>query len=282
MSTDSNSLDNAVRRDVAAALAEDIGPGDLTAKLIPAGKQARAMVRSREAAVLCGAPWFTEVFRRLDPQVLIEWQVAEGDALQPDREFVQLSGNAAALLSGERSGLNFLQALSATATRTREYVRAVGGTRAKILDTRKTLPGLRFAQKYAVRIGGGHNHRFGLFDGALIKENHIMAAGGIGAALAAAQREIPPDAMLEIEVESIAGLIEALDSGAKMVLLDNFSVDQLREAVRVNAGRAELEASGGVDLNSVRAIAETGVDRISIGSLTKDVKAIDLSMRFRI
>jgi nicotinate-nucleotide pyrophosphorylase (carboxylating) len=266
---------------VSMALEEDVGPGDVSAALIPAAKTGQASVLSREPAVLCGAAWFEAVFRRLDPQVEIVWQRKDGDALEQNRTFIELRGNARALLTGERVALNFLQTLSATATRTRQYVNAVAGLKAAILDTRKTLPGLRLAQKYAVTVGGGKNHRLGLYDGVLIKENHIMAAGGIRAALEAAQAATPPGAMLEIEVESLVGLSEAIDCGAKLVLLDNFSLAQLREAVRLAAGRAELEASGGVDIKTVREIAETGVDRISIGGLTKDIKAVDLSMRFK-
>jgi nicotinate-nucleotide pyrophosphorylase (carboxylating) len=266
---------------VSMALEEDVGPGDVSAALIPAAKTGQASVLSREPAVLCGAAWFEAVFRRLDPQVEIVWQRKDGDALEQNRTFIELRGNARALLTGERVALNFLQTLSATATRTRQYVNAVAGLKAAILDTRKTLPGLRLAQKYAVTVGGGKNHRLGLYDGVLIKENHIMAAGGIRAALEAAQAATPSGAMLEIEVESLAGLSEAIDCGAKLVLLDNFSLAQLREAVRLVAGRAELEASGGVDIKTVREIAETGVDRISIGGLTKDIKAVDLSMRFK-
>ena len=275
-------LDAAIARNVADALAEDVGAGDLTAGLIRPEARGKAVVRSREAAVLAGAPWFTAVFRRLDPAAQMRWLVSEGGELAPDQVFCELAGNAAALLTGERSALNFLQTLSATATRTREFVDAVRGCKAKILDTRKTLPGLRVAQKYAVRVGGGSNHRVGLFDGALIKENHILAAGGIGPALAAARARVPAGVMLEIEVESLAGLGEALEHGATLILLDNFAPDAMREAVRIAAGRAELEASGGVTLSTVRAIAETGVDRISVGSLTKDVKAVDLSMRFEL
>ena len=265
-----------------AALAEDLGSGDLTASLIPADKPGNATVVCRELAVLCGSAWFEAVFRRLDPNVQITWQARDGDVLEEGQVFCELRGNARALLSGERTALNFLQLLSATATRTRKYVNAVKGLKAAILDTRKTIPGLRHAQKYAVSVGGGKNHRTGLYDGVLIKENHIMAAGGIGAALRAAQAATPPGVIIEIEVESLADLIEAINHGAKLVLLDNFTVDQLREAVRFAGGRAELEASGGVDIKTVRDIAETGVDRISIGALTKDVKAIDLSMRFKI
>jgi nicotinate-nucleotide pyrophosphorylase (carboxylating) len=270
-----------IARAVTVALEEDIGAGDLSATLIPPEKSGQASVLSREPAVLCGSAWFEAVFRRLDPLVKITWHCKDGDVLEPNQTFVELHGNARALLTGERVALNFLQTLSATATRTRSYVNAVKGLKAAILDTRKTIPGLRLAQKYAVTVGGGKNHRVGLYDGVLIKENHIMAAGGIRAALLAAKRATPPDVMIEIEVESLADLTEAINNGAKLVLLDNFTIAQLRQAVQLAGGRAELEASGGVDIVTVRAIAETGVDRISIGALTKDIDAVDLSMRFK-
>jgi len=269
-----------VARDVAAALAEDIGPGDLTAALIPAQARAHAVVISREAAVLAGAPWFEAVFHALDPAIEVDWLAHDGAPVEAGQTLCTLAGPARALLSGERSALNFLQTLSGVARETRRYVDAVAGTRARILDTRKTLPGLRQALKYAVRCGGGGNHRFGLFDGILIKENHIAAAGGIAPALEAAFRLSPTGVFVQIEVESLAQLEEALAVGARLVLLDNFDLDGLRAAVALNAGRAELEASGGVDLERVRAIAETGVDRISVGGLTKNVRAVDLSMRF--
>ncbi|MEW5710130.1 MAG: carboxylating nicotinate-nucleotide diphosphorylase [Pseudomonadota bacterium] len=271
-------LQEHVARDVARALEEDLGPGDLTAQLLPEDLIARARVMCRDHAVLAGAPWFDACFRRLDPSVEIEWNVPEGGALSPGTEVCLLQGRARALLSAERPALNFLQTLSAVATATRRYVDAVAGTRARILDTRKTLPGLRFAEKYAVRVGGGTNHRMGLYDGILIKENHIAVAGGVKEALAAAGR-INATAPIQIEVENLAQLEEALAAGARLILLDNLSLDAMREAVRLTAGRAELEASGGITLENVRAIAETGVQRISIGSLTKDVKAVDFSMR---
>lgn len=278
-------LPQEIDRAVSQALLEDVGNGDLTASLVPPAKSGEATVLSRELAVLCGVPWFEAVFRRVDPGTRIVWHAQEGEVLDQGRIFCTIKGNARAMLTAERTALNFLQTLSATATRTREYVNAVKGLKSAIVDTRKTIPGLRLAQKYAVRVGGGKNHRIGLYDGILIKENHIMAAGGIGAALKAAAACLPPgttpDLMIEIEVESLLDLTEALNHGAKMVLLDNFTIGQLREAVHINGGRAELEASGGVDINTVRAIAETGVDRISIGTLTKDIKAIDLSMRFK-
>ena len=270
-----------VDRGITQALEEDLGSGDLTARLVPEGKPGRASVVSRELAVLCGSPWFEAVFRRLDPAVRITWHVAEGGVLAENQVFCEITGDARAMLTAERTALNFLQTLSATATRTREYVNAVKGLKATIVDTRKTIPGLRLAQKYAVRVGGGKNHRMGLYDGILIKENHIMAAGGIGPALKAARTSVATGVMIMVEVESLVDLVEALNNGARLVLLDNFSIDRLAEAVRINGGRAQLEASGGVNIRTVRAIAETGVDRISIGTLTKDIKAIDLSMRFK-
>ena len=273
-------LASEIERNVAAALAEDVGPGDLTAPLTPEGRSARAYVLCRQEAVLCGQPWFEACFRKLDARATVAWKAAEGEKVAAGARVCEIAGQARALLSAERSALNFIQLLSAVATATRVYVDAVAGTRAKIVDTRKTLPGLRLAQKYAVRAGGGANHRMGLYDAMLIKENHIAAAGGIAQALAAAAIPARQAAWVQIEVETLAQLREALAGGAKMILLDNMSVDQMREAVRIAAGRAELEASGGITLATVRAIAETGVDRISIGSLTKDIKAADFSMRF--
>jgi nicotinate-nucleotide pyrophosphorylase (carboxylating) len=267
-------------RDVRRALEEDVGTGDLTAALIAPDAVAKATVRSRQAARLCGAPWANACLRALDPSAHVEWLTPEGGALQADQVFLQLRGNARALLTAERTLLNFLQLLSAVATRTAEYVDAVRGTRAQIVDTRKTLPSLRLAQKYAVRVGGGMNHRLGLFDAVLIKENHIAAAGGVMAALRQAQQAAAQAQFIQVEVETLAQLEEALAADARMILLDNMSLDLLREAVHLNAGRAVLEVSGGVDLQTVRAIAETGIDRISVGKLTKDVQAVDLSMRF--
>ena len=269
------------REDAARALQEDVGAGDLTAGLIDPARRARARVLAREAAVLCGAPWAEAVLRALDPGAQITWHVAEGQRCAPDQVVLDIEGNARALLSAERTALNFLQLLSAVATKTRAYVNAVAGTRAQIVDTRKTLPGLRLAQKYAVRTGGGVNHRIGLHDAVLIKENHIAAAGGVTAVLRAAQAVAAKASFIEIEVETLAQLAEALAAGAKMVLLDNMPLPMLREAVALNAGRAILEISGGVTQDGLRALAETGVDRISVGGLTKDVKAIDLSMRFQ-
>ncbi len=269
-----------IHDNVVAALAEDMRDADLTAQLIPAQQQGHARVITRQPAVLCGTPWFEKCFRALDPNCEIHWEVHEGDNAPAGQKLCTVRGNARALLSSERCALNFLQTLSATATLTRHYVEAVAGTKAKILDTRKTLPGLRMAQKYAVRTGGGHNQRIGLFDDILIKENHIMAAGGIQPALQQAFRIAPEGATIQIEVENLRQLDEALEAGVELVLLDNFDTDGMRAAVEFTAGRAELEASGGIHLGNVRAIAETGVDRISIGGLTKDVQAIDLSMRF--
>ena len=270
-----------VLSDVARALQEDLGSGDLTAGLIDPARRARARVLARESAVLCGAPWAEAALRALDPGVRITWHVAEGQRCAADQVVLEIDGNARALLSAERTALNFLQLLSAVATKTRTYVDAVAGTRAQIVDTRKTLPGLRVAQKYAVRMGGGTNHRIGLFDAVLIKENHIAAAGGVTAVLRATQAIAAKAQFIEIEVETLVQLEEALNAGAKMVLLDNMDVPTLQQAVRLNAGRAILEISGGVTLAGLRALAETGVDRISIGGLTKDVKATDFSMRMQ-
>jgi len=269
-----------IHANIRAALDEDIGNLDLTAQLIPEHTQAHATVITRQQAVLCGTAWFDGCIRALDADCAIHWHAHEGEMLKANQTLCEIRGNARALLTAERPALNFLQTLSATATATRRYVDAVAGTNAKIMDTRKTLPGLRIAQKYAVTIGGGHNQRIGLFDGILIKENHIMAAGSIHAALQHAFRIAPEGVTIQIEVESLEQLREALDIGATLILLDNFDLDGMRAAVALSAGSAELEASGGINLQTVRAIAETGVDRISIGSLTKDVQAVDLSMRF--
>ncbi|MBH2018941.1 MAG: carboxylating nicotinate-nucleotide diphosphorylase [Burkholderiales bacterium] len=268
------------RADVTRALAEDLGAGDLTAALIDPAAQARAHVLARESAVLCGSVWFEAALRQLDPQVTLVWHVRDGERCAPNQVVVEMRGQARALLSGERTALNFLQLLSAVATKTAVYVAQVEGTKARIVDTRKTLPGLRLAQKYAVLSGGGTNHRVGLYDAILIKENHIAAAGGIRQVLAQAAKIAAEADFVEIEVETLAQLHEALDAGARMVLLDNMGLAMLHEAVRINAGRAILEISGGVTLAGLRELAETGVDRISIGTLTKDVQAIDFSMRF--
>jgi nicotinate-nucleotide pyrophosphorylase (carboxylating) len=264
---------------VTLALAEDLGNGDLTAALIPEEAQAEATVISREPAVLCGAAWFDAVFHQLDPQIAIEWQAVDGDRVMPDQLLCTLRGPARSLLTGERTALNFLQMLSSTATLARRYADAVAGTGTTILDTRKTIPGLRLAQKYAVRCGGCQNHRIGLFDAVLIKENHIMAAGSIGNAIAAA-RHLHPGVTVEVEVENFAELEEALAAHPDIIMLDNFDLTAMTEAVKITGGRVKLEASGNVNFDTVRPIAETGVDYISIGGLTKDVRAIDLSMRF--
>lgn len=268
-----------IRTNVRAALDEDLTGGDLTAQLIGEHAVAQAAVITREPMVLCGSAWFNECFLALDSDCDILWHIKEGEVADPGQTLCKIRGNARAMLSAERPALNFLQTLSAVATVTRDYVEATCGTKVKIMDTRKTLPGLRMAQKYAVQVGGGHNQRIGLFDGVLIKENHIAAAGGIAAVMAHAVRITPPGISIQIEVETLAQLDEALNAGAKLVLLDNFSLAQMRTAVMRADGKAELEASGGINLHTVRAIAETGVDRISIGALTKDIKAIDLSMR---
>ena len=265
---------------VALALAEDVGGGDLTAALIPVDAQAEATVISRESAVLCGTAWFDAVFRQLDPCVAIEWQVADGDRVEPNQWLCTLRGPARALLTGERTALNFLQMLSGVATLARRYADLVAGTSATILDTRKTLPAQRLAQKYAVRCGGCQNHRIGLFDAVLIKENHIMAAGSIGNAIATARR-LHPGVTVEVEVENLAELAEALAARPDIVMLDNFDLATMAEAVKITAKQVKLEASGNVNFATVRQIAETGVDYISIGGLTKDVRAVDLSMRFR-
>jgi nicotinate-nucleotide pyrophosphorylase (carboxylating) len=268
---------------VARAIAEDLGSGDLTAALVPRDRAAEAAVITRERTVVCGRPWFDEVFRQLDPLVVVEWSVGEGDTAVPDQQLCRLRGPARALLTGERSALNFLQTLSGTATVARQYVAALSGLTCKVLDTRKTIPGLRKAQKYAVRCAGGSNHRMGLYDGILIKENHIVAAGSIGLAVAAA-RAAGAEVPVEVEVETLEELQQALDAGADMALLDEFSLEELRTAVALNRSHVNgpllLEASGNVTLETLRTIGETGVDFVSVGSLTKHVRAIDLSMRF--
>lgn len=277
-------LTEEIERNVAQALAEDVGTGDLTANLVPYDEIAAASVISREEAVLCGSEWFEACFRQLEPQVEVRWHALEGETVDAGQQLCEVKGNTRALLTGERTALNFLQLLSAVATQTRRYVSAISGTGAVIVDTRKTLPGLRLAQKYAVKRGGGTNHRIGLYDGILIKENHIMAAGGIRPALRAARKIAAGGIFIQIEVETLEDLRTALNAGATLILLDNFDLEELREAVVLNARLtnkgAVLEASGGITLDNVRAVAKTGVDRISIGGLTKDIKAIDLSMRF--
>lgn len=264
-------------KDIAAYLAEDMGNGDITASIIPATTQASARVVTREAMVLCGQAWFDAVFQQLNQEVVIEWFYRDGDEVSADSLLCQLRGPARAILSGERTALNLLQTLSATATTARRYAKALIGTDCKVLDTRKTLPGLRLAQKYAVKCGGCVNHRIGLFDAVLIKENHIIAAGSIGLAISKA-RELT-NLLVEIEVESLSEFEEALAAGPDRIMLDNFSRDDLKRAVEMNQGAVELEASGNISLETLRSIAETGVDYISIGALTKNVQAIDLSMR---
>ena len=267
---------------IRTALEEDLGRGDLTAALVPKDAVVQAEVLVREPAVLCGIAWFDGVFQQLDPSIEIDWQAGDGDRLTIGQTVCAIRGPARPILSGERTALNFLQTLSGTATRAAAYVDAVAGTSATILDTRKTLPGLRVAQKYAVRCGGASNHRIGLYDAILIKENHIRAAGSITTALKHAVAAAGTGVMVEVEVEDLGQLAEALDAGVQRVLLDNFDLDMLRDAVARNAGRADLEASGGVDMTTVRAIAETGVDFISVGELTKDLRATDFSMQFAV
>ncbi|MFC1684629.1 carboxylating nicotinate-nucleotide diphosphorylase [Pseudomonadota bacterium] len=268
-----------IREQVRLALAEDVGSGDRTAALIPADAQMQAQLICREEAIICGMAWVDEVFRQLDPGIELTWQVRDGARVVPDQQLCLLSGSGRALLTGERTAMNYLQTLSATATLAGRYADVVDGTGVRVLDSRKTIPGLRLQQKYAVTCGGCHNHRVGLFDAILIKENHIMAAGSIEAAIAAAIKEAP-DLGIEIEVEDLDELEQALAAGAKRVLLDNFDLQMLGQAVQANQGRARLEASGNVNLETIRPIAETGVDDISVGGLTKDIKAVDLSMRF--
>ena len=268
-----------ITANVTAALNEDIGSGDLTAQLIPATRQAEATLLCRDAAVVCGRPWVDRCFELLDPTIRIEWLVEEGAEVAPDTLLARLHGAARALLTGERTALNFLQTLSATATRSRQFADLVRDYPVQLLDTRKTLPGLRLAQKYAVRCGGCHNHRLGLYDAFLIKENHIASLGSITAVITHA-RGIAPNRKVEIEVESLAQLQEAIDAGADIVMLDNFNLEQMHQAVQLTAGRLKLEASGGMTAEQLRAVAATGVDYISLGTLTKDIKAIDLSMRF--
>ncbi len=276
----SQAFTNLVQQNVKLALAEDIGSGDLTASLIPANQHASATITSRQVAIICGQDWVDACFLQLDENIQIKWYVNEGDKVAANQMLCEITGNARALLTAERCALNFLQTLSAVATHTREYVDAIKNTNTKILDTRKTLPSLRLAQKYAVTVGGGFNQRLALYDGILIKENHIAAAGGILAALQAASI-LASGASIQIEVENLDELQLALSAGAASILLDNFTLAEMREAVKLNSGRALLEASGNVSLSTVRDIAATGVDRISIGALTKNIRAIDLSMRIK-
>ncbi|MFJ5299277.1 carboxylating nicotinate-nucleotide diphosphorylase [Pseudomonas sp. NPDC088368] len=275
------SLTAEIEANVRRALLEDVGSGDITAQLIPAERLAKATIISRDDAVIAGTAWVDSVFRQLDQRVAVHWQVADGDRVKPNQALFHLEGPARSLLTGERSALNFLQMLSGVATRSQHYADMVTDTQVKLLDTRKTLPGLRLAQKYAVTCGGCHNHRIGLYDAFLIKENHIAACGGIAQAIAAAHK-IAPGKPVEIEVESLDELKQALDGGADIVMLDELSLDDMREAVHLTAGRAKLEASGGITDATLLPIAETGVDYISIGTLTKDIKAVDLSMRLSI
>ncbi len=272
-----------IASDARRALAEDIGSGDVTAALVPAAQRVSGTVVCREAAVLCGAAWFAQVFRELDPGISLGWQFADGDTVPPGATLCSIAGPARAVLSGERSALNFLQTLSATATATRRFVDAVRGTRCQILDTRKTLPGLRLAQKYATRCGGARNHRMGLFDMVLIKENHIVAAGSIEAAVSEARR-LSPGLQVEVEAESLAEFARALAAGADVIMLDELSLDDMRAAVAGNRAAAHpcrIEASGSMTLERVRAVADTGVDYISVGGITKNIQAVDLSMRLQ-
>lgn len=275
---DSTELAEAVRNNVSNALAEDLGTGDINAALIPAACHASASIVFRQSAVFCGQAWVNEVFAQLDPAVTLNWHFQDGDRIEKNAVVVTLTGPARSLLSGERAALNFIQLLSATATRTAHFMDRVKDTAVKLLDTRKTLPGLRLAQKYAVTCGGGQSHRMGLYDAFLIKENHIAACGGIGKAVAAA-RALAPGKLVEVEVETLAELDQALAAEAEIIMLDNFSLEDTREAVARTEGKARLEASGGVNDHTLRAIAETGVDYISLGTLTKDVSSVDLSMR---
>ena len=272
--------EQAIREQVRRALIEDVGDGDLTASLIPEEARSEASVISREAGVICGCSWFAQVFALLDESIHIDWQVTDGDKVEPNQTLCVLSGLSRPLLTGERTALNFLQTLSGTATLTRQFVEAVAGTGVKVLDTRKTIPGLRRAQKYAVACGGGTNHRIGLYDGVLIKENHIAAAGSIAEAVAQARHHAPSHIPVEVEVENLSEVREALAAGADILLLDNMEPAILHEAVAITHGQARLEASGGVTLKTIREIAETGVDFISVGELTKHLRALDLSMRF--
>lgn len=269
-----------VERMVQISLEEDIGSGDITAFLIPENQNAEADIITHEKAVFCGMPWANAVFHHIDPAIQIKWLVKEGELIEPHQKLAELSGQARSLLTGERTALNWLQTLSGTATETYRYVQQLKGTKTQLLDTRKTIPGLRDAQKYAVCVGGGKNHRMGLYDAYLIKENHIISCGSIASAIRAA-RQLHPQKPVEIEVENLDELNEALNEGVERILLDNFTLENMREAVKMNRGRAELEVSGGVNFDNIRQIAETGVNFISVGSLTKHVKAIDLSMRFR-
>ena len=272
-------LERSIVESVKQALQEDIGSSDLTAQLIAANSTVQAAIIVREQAILCGCAWANEVFTQLSNEINLKWNASDGDTIQSGQTICELEGPARAILTGERTALNFLQTLSGTATRTKKYVDAIKGTRAKILDTRKTIPGLRLAQKYAVKCGGGENHRIGLFDGILIKENHIQACGSLEKAISGALA-VKKDVLVEMEVETLDQLQRAVNAGIHRVLLDNMDLDQLRQAIVIAGDKTELEASGGITLENVRSIAETGVDYISIGDITKNVDAIDLSMRF--
>ena len=274
-------FDKQVEADVKRALDEDVAGGDLTAALVPPDKQVHATIICRESAVICGQPWVMEVLRQIAPSAQVVWHVADGERCEPNQKIVEITGRARELLTAERTCLNFLQTLSAVATKTARYVQEVRGTRAAILDTRKTIPGLRVAEKYAVRCGGGKNHRMGLYDAILIKENHIAAAGGLTAAFRAAQRFADKAAFIQVEVETLKQLQEALQAGVTMVLLDNMPIETIRQAVQMAGGQCSLEISGGVTFERLRALAETGVDRISVGALIKDIQAVDFSMRFQ-
>jgi nicotinate-nucleotide pyrophosphorylase (carboxylating) len=276
-----HSIEAQAAEDVRRALQEDVGSGDLTAQLIPVAQQAIASIICRDQAVLCGQPWVNEVLKQVAPSAQAQWFVQDGQACSPGGSVVEIQGSARELLTAERTCLNFLQTLSAVATKTQQFVKAVEGTSASILDTRKTIPGLRVAEKYAVRCGGGKNHRMGLFDAILIKENHIAAAGDLTAAFQAAQALASQASFIQVEVETLTQLQEALDAGVQMVLLDNMSLAQIRQAVALSQGRISLEISGGVRFEQIRELAETGVDRISVGGLIKDIKAVDFSMRFK-
>lgn len=278
---DQDSFYAQVIADVRRALQEDVGSGDLTAALIPETRMALATVVCRESAVICGQPWVMEVLRQIAPTATARWMVQDGQRCEANQKIVEITGPARHLLTAERTCLNFLQTLSAVATKTAKFVKEVEGTQASILDTRKTIPGLRVAEKYAVRCGGGKNHRMGLYDAILIKENHIAAAGGLTAAFQAAQRYAGQAAFIQVEVETLKQLEEALQAGVTMVLLDNMSVDSIREAVEMARGRCSLEVSGGVSFDKLKALAQTGVDRISVGALIKDITAVDFSMRFQ-
>ncbi len=276
---DETTLKKAINLNVTNALDEDVGSGDITALLIPENTRAKASVISRDSSIICGKAWVDEIFLRLDPSLTISWQVVDGDAVSCDQTLFFIEGGARPILTGERCALNFLQTLSSTATTCHRYAQSVAGTGVKLLDTRKTLPGLRIAQKYAVDCGGCYNHRIGLYDAFLIKENHIAACGSIATSIETA-RGLAPGKPVEVEVESMGELDQALAASADIIMLDNFSLQQLREAVKITAGRAKLEASGGITSSTLRPIAQTGVDYISIGALTKNCKAVDLSMRF--